>query len=155
MAADRLQQEILQCIHKNQYGFIKGRTIHDCIAWAFEYIHQCKVSKKKVIILKLDFQKAFDTLEHEALFQILERKGFSPRWIAMVKAILNSGSSSVLLNGIPGKQYADDTLLIVPAEVNQIRNLKVLLQKFSVSTGLADTPQVCIIITPQVYLQGN
>ena len=29
--ANRLQRKILQLIHENQYGFIKGRTIQDCL----------------------------------------------------------------------------------------------------------------------------
>ena len=33
-------------------------------------------------------------------------------------------------------QYADDTLLIVPACTDQLRRLKVILDKFSLSTGL-------------------
>lgn len=39
LAANRFQQEITKCVHKNQYGFIKSRTIQDCLAWTFEYIH--------------------------------------------------------------------------------------------------------------------
>jgi hypothetical protein len=30
--ADRLQQVILQLLHENQYGFIRNKTIQDCIA---------------------------------------------------------------------------------------------------------------------------
>jgi hypothetical protein len=189
MAADRFQKVIMQCIHKNQYGFIKSRTIHDCLAWTFEYIHQCKASKKPVVILKLDFEKAFDTIEHEVIYEILRKKGFSKEWIAWVKMILESGISSVLINGVPCKQfkckrgvrqgdplspllfvlgadllqsvvtdllqrglislpihtgdpdfpiiqYADDTLLIVPADSVQLSVLKEALQDFSSSTGL-------------------
>jgi hypothetical protein len=91
-------------VHANQYGFLKSRTIQDCVAWAYEYIHQCKQSGQEVVILKLDFAKAFDTLEHAALLKILQCKGFDERWIRMIRALLTSGSSSVLLNGVPGKK---------------------------------------------------
>jgi hypothetical protein len=67
LLGNRLQKVIIPLIHQNQYGFIKSRTIQDCLAWAFEYIHQCHHSRRQIIILKLDFTKAFDTVEHSGL----------------------------------------------------------------------------------------
>jgi hypothetical protein len=72
-----LQKVVTPLTHQNQYGFIKTRTIHDCLAWAFEYIHQCHHSKRQIIILKLDFIKAFDTIEHLAIIQATQHLGFS------------------------------------------------------------------------------
>jgi hypothetical protein len=95
----------MQLIHRNQYGFIKTRTIQDCLAWCFEYIHQCKQSRREAIILKLDFEKAFDTVEHPTILQILHHMGFPDRWMSWISTTLSTGTSAVILNGVPGRKF--------------------------------------------------
>jgi hypothetical protein len=178
LLANRLQKVIMQLIHENQYGFIESRTIQDCLSWAYEYLHMCHNSKRATVILKLDFEKAFDKVEHEFILQVLQPKGFGPKWCHWIQQILASATSSVLLNGVPGDplspllfvlaadflqtivndamsqghltrplplnstpnfpiiQYVDDTLVILPAEVNQLLHLKSLLLSFGDATGL-------------------
>jgi hypothetical protein len=41
LLANRLQLLLPSLIHKNQYDFLKNRTIQDCIARALEYLHMC------------------------------------------------------------------------------------------------------------------
>lgn len=67
---------ILRLVHKNKYGFLKNRSIQDCLAWSYEIIHQCQHSGQDLIILKLDFEKAFEMLEHNAIRELLVARGF-------------------------------------------------------------------------------
>jgi hypothetical protein len=53
----------------------------------------------------LDFEKAFDKIEHEVIIQIMRHKGFSNKWVDWINGILKSGTSSALLNGIPRKVF--------------------------------------------------
>jgi hypothetical protein len=53
----------------------------------------------------LDFEKAFDKVEHQLMIQIMQHKGLPDRWINWMKMIFGSGTSVVLLNGIPVKVF--------------------------------------------------
>jgi hypothetical protein len=103
LLTNKFQQTILSCVHKNQYGFLHKRTIQECATWTFEYLYQCQASKKLIIILKLEFAKAFDTIEHEAILQVIRQKGFDEKTLGWIQSILSFGTSSILLNRFPGK----------------------------------------------------
>jgi hypothetical protein len=106
LLGERLQSVVIPLIHQNQYGFIKSRTIQDCLAWAFEYIHQCHQSKQEILIIKLDFTKAFDTIEHSTILLMMKHLGFNDTWLNWTSNILSIASTSVLLNGVLGKSRA-------------------------------------------------
>jgi hypothetical protein len=103
LLANRLQKVILKLVHKNQYGFLKKSSIHDCLGWAFEYLFQYHQSKKEIVVLKLDFEKAFDKIEHTTILDILKARGFGKKWIKRIEILLSSGTLAILLNGVPRK----------------------------------------------------
>lgn len=44
-------------------------------------------------------------IEHPAVLQIMTSMGFPPKWIELVQLLFSSASTSVLLNGVPGKFF--------------------------------------------------
>lgn len=44
-------------------------------------------------------------VEHSVIIEMLKAKGFSQRWIFWITYILSSATSSVLLNGVAGKDF--------------------------------------------------
>jgi hypothetical protein len=60
-----------------------------------------KKGKKGLMILKIDTEKAFDTMEWSFLLNILRCFGFSNIWINWINECISSPTFSVLLNGSP------------------------------------------------------
>lgn len=44
-------------------------------------------------------------MEHSFVLKMLGKKGFDERWLMWMRMLLQSGSSSALLNGVPGKEF--------------------------------------------------
>lgn len=54
-------------------------------------------------MLKLDLNKAFDTVSWDALFAIMEARSFDGKWIMWIDSLLTTAKTFILLNGILGK----------------------------------------------------
>jgi hypothetical protein len=60
--------------------------------------------RRKLSFLKLDFQKAFDKVDYSSILLMLKHKEFGDIWLNWISCILHTASTSVLLNGVPGKK---------------------------------------------------
>lgn len=99
----RLQPLIPSLISDDQTGFVLGRNIADNFVYAADLLHCCYRRDAPTIVLKLDFHKAFDYVNWDSLHKILIYRGFSPNWCVWILGLLQTGKSSILLNGVPGK----------------------------------------------------
>ena len=88
-------------IHPNQNGFIKGRSILDGVRTIIieDLLEWAKLTDSSGILLAVDFQKAFDFLDHSFLIKVLERFNFGPYFLQWVKTFYTNVSSCVLNNG--------------------------------------------------------
>lgn len=61
--------------------------------------------KKNFIIFKIDFEKAFHSLNWKFLESVMEQKGFGYKWISWIHGCLKSAHGSVIENGSPTLEF--------------------------------------------------
>ncbi|XP_071728773.1 uncharacterized protein [Rutidosis leptorrhynchoides] len=62
-------------------------------------------SRKKSMIFKVDFEKAFDSLNWEFLDNMLRLMGFGSNWRGWIASCLKTAFISILVNGSPTREF--------------------------------------------------
>jgi len=177
-------------ISSSQSAFVKGRNLVDGVSVINEVVDFARMANREYLILKVDFQKAYDTVDWSFLEYMFRRVGFCSKWINWMKACVFGGNMSILVNGSPTEeicierglkqgdplapflfllvaegfsglmrnavnsnsfkgfdlrnnglvlshlQYANDTICIGEASVDNLWTLKALLRGFEMTSGL-------------------
>lgn len=92
---NRLQPHLQRLVANNQIAFARGRSIMESFVVAREYLNYCHKMKIPSILYKVDFAKAFDTVDWCFLTNLLIERVFPPRWLAMTLGILKSSTFAV------------------------------------------------------------
>ncbi|XP_024974702.1 uncharacterized protein LOC112512792 [Cynara cardunculus var. scolymus] len=61
--------------------------------------------RKKLLALKLDFQKAFDSLNWDFLLNTMKHMSFGEKWCKWIQVCLRSASIFMLVNGSPTEEF--------------------------------------------------
>ena len=61
--AQRLTKHLDKIIHPNQTGFVKGRNISENTRTLLDILDYLKQTNKPGILINIDFEKAFDSIE--------------------------------------------------------------------------------------------
>ncbi|GJT80737.1 cysteine-rich receptor-like protein kinase [Tanacetum coccineum] len=102
---NRLAKVIASVISPNQLAFIAGRQILDGCLIANEIIRMPLIEDLKLLLFKVDFEKAFDSVNWNFLLDIMRQMGFSIKWRKWMFVCLSSASISVMVNGSPSKEF--------------------------------------------------
>jgi hypothetical protein len=68
---------------------MQGRNILDGVVVLHEIVHELHRKKLNGVVLKIDFEKAYDNGMWSFLQQTLRMKGFSDEWCALIKSFIS------------------------------------------------------------------
>ena len=101
----RLKKVIAPLIDETQSAFVMNRQIFDGVLIANESINWLKKRKFPGTLVKLDFQKAYDSVNWSFLKLVMMKFGFGRKWINWIMNCVCSASMSILLNSSPLKPF--------------------------------------------------
>ena len=101
----RLEGCLSKIINIAQNAFIKGRNIMEGVMCLHEILHDTRCKKKEGLILKLDFEKAYDKISWTFLMDCLRQRGFDEKWCMWIWDVMTSGTLSVKVNDSIGSYF--------------------------------------------------
>ena len=101
VVANCLREVLEGLISPFQSAFIPGRRMIDNIMLAKEMVASWHQSGTAGFMWKVDFAKAYDSINWRFLWNVLRRHGFPEVWVRWIKLCVTTASFSVLVNGQP------------------------------------------------------
>ena len=74
-------------MHSNQNALVKGRSIFDAIRTIDDMMGKTKEKELSEILVAVDFEKAFDTLNFNFLIRTLHKFNFGPSFIQWIRTL--------------------------------------------------------------------
>ncbi|XP_058763485.1 uncharacterized protein LOC131636918 [Vicia villosa] len=84
---------------------LKGRSMMDGVLMVNEILNWAKRKKRGCLVLKVDFEKAYDSISWNYVRWIMGRMGFGKRWLKWMESCIFTRHVSVLVNGSATKEF--------------------------------------------------
>ena len=97
---NRLRLTLPGIISCHQTGFQKGKSTTDNLILMYLVLEYYERNpEEEGYLVQIDFEKAFDSVEHDYLFSVLKKIGIGNQLIHMIKVAFSGCSSMILVNG--------------------------------------------------------
>ena len=104
--AKRLEPILPELIQCGQNAYVKGRSIFDAVRTIDDILDYTRQTKMSGILVAIDFEKAFDSLDHAYLFKVLNAFNIGPSFIQWIRTLYSNISSCIINNGFTSDYFA-------------------------------------------------
>jgi len=104
--ANRLHVVIGSVVSDSQSAFVKGKQILDGILIANEAVDEARRSWKEMLLFKVDFEKAYDSVDLKYLDAVMVQMNFPTLWRKWISECVGTARASVLVNRSPTYQFS-------------------------------------------------
>jgi len=103
--ANRLRAVIGSVVSDAQSAFVKGKQILDGILVANEAMDGARRLHKEMLLFKVDFEKAYDSVDLKYLDTVMLQMNFPTLWRKWIYECVGTATASVLVNGCPTDEF--------------------------------------------------
>ena len=103
--AGRLKNILPKLISPGQTTYVENRFIGESGRLIADILETCDSEKLEGLLLAIDIEKAFDSLEHDFLIAVLEKYGFGGEILNWIKTLLNDQQSCVINGGYTTRYF--------------------------------------------------
>ncbi|CAI5962221.1 unnamed protein product [Closterium sp. NIES-65] len=104
--AGRLKVVLHEVISEDQYGFLPGRQLADAVSVVADAIEAGANGKEDWYLMMIDFQKAFDSISGDYLFDTLRKLGLPEVFVSWTEGLHKDAGTCVHINGWTGDRVA-------------------------------------------------
>ena len=84
---------------ESQSGFRADRSTTDMIFLCRQILEKSREQQQQLSLGFIDLKKAFDTVNRQMLFAVLQRFGCPPTFVALVRALHSNNTAAVRIGG--------------------------------------------------------
>jgi len=96
---DRIKNIIPSIVSPDQTGFVNGRVIGTNILRTQDLISHCRDNHLNGVMINIDFEKAFDSIEWEFIWEAMEFFHFPKKYICWIKCLYQNIETAIINNG--------------------------------------------------------
>ena len=96
---ERMEHTMNEIVDVDQQGFIKGGDITGNLILVKEIIDYCNEEKKEGNMILMDFMKAYDRVDREAMFDTLTTMNYGDYFLNLVRILYTDAAAVVMVNG--------------------------------------------------------